>query len=457
MKENLKQLLLAAGETKLQSLVLTIYGTDEQVDKLIETALLASNTPALANQISKEIRSLNLDDRFIHYNQSYELSRILDQLIEQIESLLADNPKTAFELADQFINTHVSVLGSCDDSDGDIGQCYRDATRLWLAAATAWNNSDQPCNLDWSEEILQRHHNNDYAVWDYLIDNSLPLLGEARLRELALDFENRIKTLAKTSSQGYNPALSGASLGLMGVAQALGDVAMYERSYLLRTPDVNELQKLNIAVFCLQQQDPQSALKWLQGEWNDRNRTERNRLIDQAYAMSGDSEALLEIRRQAYESEPGFEQLQALLQIAPKAERDTIQTQAIARASSADNINVAVDTLIRLNAAKEAANYVLQHSEKTHLVGYSTLSIWAKLFESTQQYLASVLVYRVLLLDILQAGRARAYRHAAGYYTALQRLDRKVVDYQKLPNYESFLQGLKKDHGRKRSFWSLVS
>lgn len=278
------------------------------------------------------------------------------------------------------------------------------------------------------------------------------------MRELAALFEADCKLLGLTREDGvYNADLAKAELGLRSVAQALGDVALFEHSYLLNTPEPNELQKINSAEFCLAQEDAESALRWLAGPWQARFARKQQALIDKAYVMLGRSDDLLALRQQAYAADPGFEHLQALLEIAPEVQRKSILAEAVSRADSSANIAVAVDTMIKLQNPDAASAYVLQHPERLEEVGYYQLADWAVVFVEYGMYLAAVLIYRRLLLDILQEGCTRAYRHAAKYYRALQSLDSNLSGYESLTDKVEFDRVLQDQHGRKRSFWSLVS
>ncbi len=457
MKADLKELLAQLKQPELRALVESLYGTDKEVDNLIEVAVLASDTQALAKHLKKRVQSLKRGSRFISYHESFSFSATLDQLIEQIEMLLPEDPRVAFELADLFMTSHGKVYDRCDDSGGCVGDAYRDAMQLWLQAAAAWQAGSQPCKLDWADEVRKRYSDNSYAVWDFLIAGSLPLLGESKLHDLAMHFEKEVKRLGKNKSDGYSSVLANAKSGLRGVAVALGDVAMYERSYLINTPEPGDLIKEDIAKFCLSRDDAESALKWLAGEWHLRFKDRQQKLTDIAYSMSGRTDDLLKLRRDAYHNEPGFQRLQALLEVVPEAEKEALQAQAQSRASASEDIIVAVDTLIKLEALDAAGAYVLQHPELIKQVTYHALAEWAVLFEEGSEHLAAVLLYRELMLEILQAGRTKAYRHAAKYYKALERLDQHLDDYQSLVSQADFYLALQECHGRKRSFWSLLS
>jgi len=456
MKECLVTKLENLTHEQLCALVVSVYGTDIQVDRSIEAGLLARDPTALSKHLKKQIQSISRGRRFIDYHESSTFSFELDQLLNEIRKLLPNDPKAAFVLSDQFMAMHGKVLDRCDDSNGSVGESFYVGRELWLEAAAAWRASDQPCDIIWTDELRKRHENNEYGIWDFLFAGSRPLLGEQTLREIALEFEEDIARLSKKKKGSYNHELAVAEIGLRGVAEALADVEMYARSYTLNRPEPNELQKEQIAKFCLELEDGESALQWLAGEWQPRFLDRQQRLLDGAYCFAGREADLLALRKERYRLEPSFGNLQALLSILPKAERNELQSSASIHASASEDIGVAVSTLLQLQDMDAVSAYVLKHPDKLQDVGYYTLSDWAKTFEKNRLSLPAVLSYRVLLLDILEAGRSKAYRYAARYHTALERLDSHINDYKTWPDKSGFNKGLMEKHGRKRSFWALV-
>lgn len=64
------------------------------------------------------------------------------------------------------------------------------------------------------------------------------------------------------------------------------------------------------------------------------------------------------------------------------------------------------------------------------------------------------IIYRALLLSILERANARAYCRAARYLERLQLMS--ATDLAPLPLHEDFVAQLRSKHGRKTAFGSLV-
>jgi hypothetical protein len=452
MTPELLQLLKAATEEQLKMLVASLYGIDDVVDQRIESVLLTSNPPALARQLNERINTIARSTGYIDYKHVAEFNQTFDILLDDIARTIDVAPKHAFELVDRFMSIHESVYEQVDDSDGDIGAIYAQALEVWLKAARRWRESSD-CSLDWSTELMARHNDNGYAVWDDLIAGSGELLTKDELMQLSERFEKAFKRARKApANRGYNAEAATAALGIAEVAKALGDVKMFERSILIDSPKPNELQKQSIIKFCLNVNDGESALQWLQGTWDTRFEDEKLSLLDATYVVLGRHQELLELRRSAYQKCPDHWHLMPLLEILPENEKPAMLDQALANALKIPNLQSRIDTLIACHGITEAKEQIIKHISQLD-VFYGTLLRWAEVFHHAEQRLAEAACYRLLLEDILASGRSKAYHHAEDYYRQLAQLDTGIEDYDPLPPWQEYQAKLRQQHGRKYSFW----
>jgi hypothetical protein len=86
---------------------------------------------------------------------------------------------------------------------------------------------------------------------------------------------------------------------------------------------------------------------------------------------------------------------------------------------------------------------------------YGVLAEAASLLEADYPLAATVL-YRALLDDILVRGHSAAYSHGARYLAKLGDIAKSVAGDNGLEDHATYLLALKKAHGRKYGFWSLV-
>ncbi|MEL4889316.1 hypothetical protein N6P31_20145 [Pectobacterium betavasculorum] len=453
MDSALHQLLLSTPHAQLLLMVEAIYGLDPKVDQRIETLLNRQDTVAQEKSLKQRITSIARGKRFIDYHQSHDFAMELEVLVGDIAFLVDDAPQKAFALIDSLMSTHSRVYERADDSDGAIGESYAAALSVWVNAASQWR-AQSGKTRNWTDEIKKRHNENDYAVWDGLIAQSGMLLTESELSQLAQDFESEYTAALVAAPQNeYNFRAAHATLGISGVARALKDVTLFERSILLPSPQPNELQKLHIVEFCLSIDEAQSALKWLSEPFQGHAEDKRLALLDKAYVQLGDQNALLALRREAYQQRPDYTRLQALLAVLQdETERETLQNQAATHALAMGDVQSKIDTLLELNDYAQAAAQLLAHRESLN-VFFGVLLSWADQFHDAECPLAEVICYRLLLDDILSSGRSKAYDHAANYYRKLEKLASRITSHAPLLEWVDYQEQLKQQHSRKYSFW----
>ena len=286
MNDNTTDALNKLSKEALVNFIAGLYGQEKYIDNRIDVLMVQNDPKALHKKLKKQVASLKRSTRFIAYNQSFEFSIQLDVLVSNIEKvLLPQSSKLAFEVVNLFLLTASSTFERVDDSGGGVGESYKTAVLLWLKAASEWRVSDAKCKIDWPEAVYNFFQENDYGAYDDLIPGSAELLSEDELRQLAWRFENNVQKLLKTQANNdsdYDFEAASASMGMRSVAEALGDVGLFERSYLITNTKLNEMIKKSIVTFCLAQNEPESALRWLNDGWKGHANT-RLKLLDACY------------------------------------------------------------------------------------------------------------------------------------------------------------------------------
>jgi hypothetical protein len=461
MNQALADSLAALSKESLIKIITALYGSDSKLDERIDTLLLQTDTGALFKALKKRVQSLKRGTRFVSYGESYALSLTLSNIVNDIKVfLLPLSPKKSFELLELFLATVKNVFQRVDDSGGYVGECYREAVSVWLAAASAWQRGTEGCDINWQEEVYRLFHDNQYSIYDGLIAGSAELLGETALRQLAWRFENEARKALQTADERdkkLNMPAMHACIGLRSVAEALKDIALYERATLITSPDPNSLQKEGLAKFSLQLGQPVSAMKWLDESWSERFEQDRLKLLDQCYQQSGETEKQHDLRKQLYQHYPSFDSLMALVEVSSAADKQQLLAQTRIDANTMSNLAIALDLLIRLEDFSAAEALVISRFEELARCYYPDLIEFAKAFEAQGETLGAILCYRVLMEDILNEARSKAYPHAARYYKKLRALSKSLVDFGHFANYSTYDAAIKTQHGRKHSFWSLVS
>lgn len=74
--------------------------------------------------------------------------------------------------------------------------------------------------------------------------------------------------------------------------------------------------------------------------------------------------------------------------------------------------------------------------------------------EAANRHFVTSLMYRSLLISILERGYTKAYPHGINYLKKLDKLAASGDDWKGFNHHEAFKEQIIEAHGRKRSFWS---
>lgn len=454
--EEVKERLIELNAEAAKEFILDLYLHYPDLNQQVETLLLRNDPTAYARAINKRIQSVKRGRKFIDYYASYSFARVLESIIHDIESgLLQSSPKLAFGLVDKFLDTAGKVLDRCDDSNGDISAVYHDATLLWLTSASRWDNSKE----NWMERVYQMNQQDDYGVLNLLLPNSHRLLSNEQLTQLASRYESELKSAIKktTEESQFSLLTLNPSTALCSIAEALKDPALFERATLITSPKPNDIQKQSIVKMYIQFEQVDKALEWLNSPWDARFSGDRLRLLDKVYFLKGDNENLKQVRYKRYKMFHEYDDLESYLEVLDKSEKKAAREEAIKVAQKAKNFSTDVAMLFALDEAERAQSIVLNNPVDAANCYYTYLLDFAKKFEANELFLAAAACYRYLLLDILAKAKSKAYGHAANYYKKLKQFDSSIENYAPLDVHETFLQQLKADHGRKKSFWARLN
>jgi hypothetical protein len=88
---------------------------------------------------------------------------------------------------------------------------------------------------------------------------------------------------------------------------------------------------------------------------------------------------------------------------------------------------------------------------------YATLVPLAEALERKQLWIGATVVYRALLVAILDRAYASAYHHAARYWARLGALAPNFAEARQLKSPGEFEARIRAQHKRKSSFWAHVS
>jgi hypothetical protein len=121
-----------------------------------------------------------------------------------------------------------------------------------------------------------------------------------------------------------------------------------------------------------------------------------------------------------------------------------------------DDAIVAAQLLLEIGDAPGAESKLLAASNVNGDM-YGSLLPMAKLLVEQNFPRGASVVYRALLICILERGYAKAYGHAASYWRTLKQINAGADSLAPLISQEAFEAGIRLKHARKASFWAQVA
>ncbi|WP_428243888.1 DUF6880 family protein [Gynuella sp.] len=449
------------NKTKLVFLVDQLYGIYGDIDEIIERHLAAAaeghDRDSLASAIQQQLTQFREDSAFFDVYSSKGYTTYLQSLLADIDNLLRpQDPQQALQATEQFLWLHSTALESVDDSDGEVGDVFREAVSQWLKIACEVR-SRQADAENWTEKLLSFFNANDYGVLDDVIRDSSDLLTTNELTQLAWRFETDLKKALKTNGQkGYNFKAAHASIGMRSVAEALSNMELYEKSCLLFSPHPNTQQLQEVVAFALAIGEFDRAWYWLNKPiWKDdplRFKKLRNSLL----ALQGDKKTLKKNLAEDFQQNPNALTLQDYWKVANKTERKALYQQMPKWTESAHALHDAVSMAFIVGHHDLAEKLLLKNKQALTDCYYGLHLNWLEQLDEKKHPLGCIACYRCLLNDVLQQGRSKAYRHAADYFQKLLILDKHISNYKNLDDAQSYIHRLQAAHWRKRSFWELA-
>ncbi len=351
----------------------------------------------------------------------------------------------------RFVEAGDKGLDQVDDSYGYLGPLCQEAVALW-GKAWALIKLREPNTL--LKLVYEGVRNNDYAIRDHMIRDFAQALGTKGLLGLKEMFWAEYQAnLTRKSMDDWDRRQPLRHLA--DVADALGDVDMYIDTQ--RRCDTEDVYALPIARRLLEADRADEALDYLNRADSSRSHfhgepddyiTLKVKIL-QALGRNEDARNTLwwEFQRTLSAAV-----LDRLLSLTAKDQQQTLIDKAIAAAEAHADKLAAARFLLERGHPDRAAAIIEAHPEQFDERYYGHLLPLAEALQERFPASAWVL-YRSLLLSILEQKRSKAYHHAADYLTMASELAEKAGMSEK---HRALLAQLQSQHGRKSAFWRLV-
>lgn len=444
MRNNRKQKLIDLGADVIADALMDLAAHSEEADDLIER--LIATPKESVQRFKKKLSSLKQSRRFIDWQGVAGFGRELEMLLQDVKAGV-DDPLTGVKLVAAFFEADSTIFEMCDDSSGDIGDVFHfDAKELFVQYASRCTEKENVADI-----ILKVNQKDNYGIRDTLIDCAGECLPEEVIRTM-------ITTLQKWADKEKDEYDKRHHLLLIeSLARQIKDAKLFEKTRIASRGELSTTSLIDIAQVYLESGDIETSHSWLKKipEGETYQEYERDKLLLEIYRKQGDSEKLTELLYQKFRFYHSVDTLQALLDVMGHDRRYDVINDEVVQILKTDRLRVAdAEFLIAIGKMDEAEAYILKRADQLDGNYYGPLISLAEVMESNNRHLVASLIYRSLLISILERGYTKAYPHGVRYLKKLDKLAASVTDWKAFYHHEALKEQIIQAHGRKRSFWS---
>lgn len=470
--------LEALGLERLAELLIEITAGNAAAKRRLRLELAGAQSPAeLAKEVRKRLSIIARSRSFVDWQGARSLTDDLDaQRRAIVETIAKADPTEALDLLWRFMALAHPVFERCDDSSGTVIDVFREACSDM--GDIALKAKADPTNL--ADQAFTALIANDYGQFDALIRILAPALGQAGLEHLKqrmIDLSNRPITKPAEKDRvtiGWSSSgpiyadeitersrVSTVRLALTEIADAMGDVDAFIEQYgeasrkvpkiaaeiARRLLSAGRAQEALQTIEAAEHRHRNSSWDWLDFEWEDAR-------IDvlEALGRADDAQAA---RWGCFERSLSSSHLRAYLKRLPDFDDVEAEKRALDYAQQSPNLLQALSFLISWPALNRAANLVLQRSDELDGDHYEILTSAADALAGKYP-LAATLVLRAMIDFALINNRSSRYRHTARHFLDCLSLASMIEDFGRFEPHDAYEARLRREHGRKSSFWSLI-
>lgn len=469
------QNLEALGAERLAKLLMDVAEGDVATKRRLRLELNAHATPeTMAAEVRKRLTQIARARSFADWSRVRDLAADLDaQRRAIIDQVAKSDAAEALELMWRFIDLAEAVHERCDDSNGLIGDVFRDACRD-LGPLT---QAAKPDPLALADRVFTALNENDYGQYDHLIETLGPSLEAKGFDHLKRRFTELSKTPVEKPTEDkrrvigwgaggplYEDEIKASSrdstirLALREIADAQGDADAFIAQYDEKTRKVPKIAA-EIARRLLAANRAEEALRtieaaehrrsgWPDFDWEDAR-------IDVLEALGRGDEAQA-ARWSCFERALSEEHLRAYLKRLPEFEDIEAEARALDYAERYGSALQALAFLVSWPGLYRAARVVIARAAELDGDHYEILAPAADALAGKHP-LAATLALRAMIAFTLTKARSSRYRHAARHFMECESLAAAINEFGGFETHAAFAARLKAEHGRKNGFWSLIS
>ena len=464
--------LEALGAARLARLLMEVSEGDAAVQRRLRLELAAGQS---AGEVARAVRRrLGQVGRARGYVDWYRRRPVIEDLDAHrravAEAVAPQDPTEALDLMWRLLELAGPAHERCDDSDGLVGDLFRDALAgLGEIAAAA-----RPDPEGLAEHALGALQDNGYAQYDGLVAALAPALGEPGLTHL----ENHLRAWAalpaeapladdgaarrtgsgagtddaEPSARALRERRGAARIALSDIADARGDADGFAAQFdegARRAPAIagaiaHRLLGAGRAADALAALDGAEVSRWLEPplEWHDAR-------LEALDALGRDAEAQA-ARWARFEAALSEADLRGYLERLHDFEDIEAEEQALGLITQHPDALAALSFFVHWPAHERAAALVLSRAGELDGNAYWVLTPAAEAL-AERHPLAATLALRAMIDFSLEHARSSRYRHAARHLVECGHLAPRVADWGPAPRTRPTSPGCGPGTGARRA------
>lgn len=476
-----------AAKTTLNAKNLETLGAQRLAELLIEISTgsaahkrrlrmeLAGNhgSAEVAREVRKRLASIARARTVIEWHKVKAVNADLETQRSAIVTVIAaDDPREAFDLIWQFLAVAHTIFGRSNSSDSAFIETFHQACAdAGVIARSAGIGIDVL-----ADRVFTALQDNDYGQYDPLIAEMVPALGKdglERLKSLLAQWSNEAEEKPADADReifgwgGNGPIYKDeiyanhrqltARIALQEIADAQNDVDAFiaqQPEATLRAPAV----AAEIAGRLLLAGRAREALEILDAA-NHRGRFELpfewQRARVEALDALGRGEEAQAYQWQCFEQSLNGEHLRAFLRRLADFDDIEAEEKAFAFVHGFPDVHRALAFFLAWPAPAEAAKLISKRQAELDGDLYELMTPAAEMLQEKYP-LAATIVLRAMIGFALDYGRSSRYRHAARHLAECASLAPHIDDFGSARPHDAYVAELKRQHGNKHGFWSLM-
>ncbi|TAN45776.1 MAG: hypothetical protein EPN22_01120 [Nitrospirae bacterium] len=457
-KENKEyERLVSLGPERLARMLLERADWDEGAAHTVEQALAESNPlETVVGRVKKGLGQYTGSRLSGSWNKSSVISRELDHLRLLIsDAILPKSPATAAALFEKLIERHVPVFNNVDDSNGLLGDVFRQAVRDW---GNAWYRRTDRKAGHLAGMVFNKIMSNDYGMYDHIVPDFSGALGADGIAELEKLVRQELAPMPPVWIDENRADIDKDWFKRVPLCRTLEEIAdlrndpdgYIEAVTILGRP---EPYAGDIAERLISAKRFEDALTWL-GRSGRLPRHDVAGMKAQCLVSLGKKDEARELLWHDFLATLSGASYSGALKLTPESEIDAKKEAAIAASKQYSSALTALSFLLKQGFMHNAADLVVIRWQELNGEHYYAIRPAAEKLE-TEFPLAAALLRRRLAEAILEKGVSKYYGYAVNDLKQTELISRMVQDWQGNEDQSLFMLRLKARHGKKSAFWAL--